>query len=296
MNLQELLTPENLHAIQGLELLARITVDTFQQGLNTSQKVGLGQEFSQYRSYQVGDDIRMLDWKVYARTERYYIREADLQSHIHLRFVIDNSASMLHEDNNIRKIDFARYLVATLAYLGIQQGDPVGLYAINTHERKHISSRIDQTQLHRLLYTLVCLQPKGRLPGTQDLEKMIPSIRSKDLYIVITDMYELDTELHHLLQQLAATRNEVLLFHILGKNEWDLPYQSATFEDLETGEQIQVNAGKIRASYQEHLQQKVEHIRSEMLERDITYELMLMNQPPYQAIAHFLERRKRLIS
>jgi len=296
MNLHELLTPENLNAIQGLELLARVTVDTFQQGLNTSQKVGMGQEFSQYRSYQIGDDIRMLDWKVYARTERYYIREADLQSHIHLRFVIDNSASMLHEDNNIRKIDFARYLVATLAYLGIQQGDPVGLYAINTHEHKHIPSKIDQTHFYHLLHTLVHLQPQGRLPESQDLEKMIPGIRSKDLYIIITDMYELDTELHHLLQQLSATHNEVLLFHILGKNEWTLDYQAATFEDLETGEQIQVNPGKIKTAYQKNLHDKIEYIRKGMLARDITYDLMLMDQPPYQAIAHFLERRKRLTS
>ncbi len=296
MNIHSFLTPAYLQSIKGLELLARITVDTFHSGLNVSQKVGLGQEFSQYRSYQKGDDIRLLDWKVYARTERYYIREADLQSHVRLKFIVDISASMLHEDRGIRKIDYANYLTATLAYLGTLQGDEIGLSAVNTNEWKHIPSGLGDAHFSRILYEIIHLQPKGKLPVHLAPQRVVPDIRRKELYIVISDMYELEDEWHKLLRQLAASSNEVILFHVLGKNEWDLDYPSATFTDLETHEQIQVNPDIIRKNYQQALNEKIESTRKNMRERGIFYELMLMDTPAYQAITQFLLGRKHLLS
>src|SRR6201995_6209039 len=117
-----------LMTIKDLSLAARRTIDGFMTGINKSKVRGRGLEFSQYRSYQPGDDLRWLDWKMYARSDRYYIRESEVETSISVRFLIDASASMNHNDDGIKKIDYARFLAASLAYLANLQGDAVGLY------------------------------------------------------------------------------------------------------------------------------------------------------------------------
>ena len=124
------LDPKVLMTIKDLPLLAKTVVDGFMIGLNKSTVKGPGLEFSQYRSYQPGDDLRWLDWKMYARSDRYYIRESEVETSISVRFLIDASASMNHEDNGVKKIDYARFLAASLAYLANSQGDSVGLYTL----------------------------------------------------------------------------------------------------------------------------------------------------------------------
>src|ERR1700745_2302530 len=119
-----------LMAIKDLSLAARQTIDGFMTGINKSKVKGPGLEFSQYRSYQPGDDLRWLDWKMYARSDRYYIRESEVETTISVRFLIDASASMNHDDNGVKKIDYARFLAASLAYLANLQGDSVGLYTL----------------------------------------------------------------------------------------------------------------------------------------------------------------------
>src|SRR3569832_588151 len=122
------LDPKVLMTIKNLPLLAKTVVDGFMIGLNKSTVKGPGLEFSQYRSYQPGDDLRWLDWNMYARSYRYYIRESEIETSISVRFLIDASASMLHENNGISKIDYARLIVASLSWLGHLQGDSSGMY------------------------------------------------------------------------------------------------------------------------------------------------------------------------
>ena len=137
------LSQENLRSVTGLELLARKAVEGFLPGLNISRRAGVGQEFSQYRTYQPGDDLRLLDWKMYARSDRFFVREAEIESHITLRFVVDLSASMLHEEKGLNKLDYARFLIATLAYLGLRQGDRLGLYGINDRQIERLFPRLE---------------------------------------------------------------------------------------------------------------------------------------------------------
>src|SRR5579863_4478676 len=126
--MSSLLDPKIVMAIKDLSLVAKRTIDGFMTGNNKSNVKGAGLEFSQYRSYQPGDDLRWLDWKRYARTDRYYIRESEVETSISVRFLIDASLSMDHLDGKFSKIDYARYLAAALGWLAHRQGDAVGLY------------------------------------------------------------------------------------------------------------------------------------------------------------------------
>src|SRR5947199_4231748 len=127
-----------------LQLPARTTSHGFMSVINKSTVKGEGMEFSQYRSYQPGDDLRQLDWKMYARSDRYYIRESEIETSISVRFLIDSTASMSHRDNNgVRKIDYARYLAASLAHLANSQGDSIGLYTLANDQLFFLESKAD---------------------------------------------------------------------------------------------------------------------------------------------------------
>src|SRR6188768_3278614 len=135
-----MLNPKVLMTIKDLPLLAKTVINGFMNGFNKSTVKGPGLEFSQYRSYQPGDDLRWLDWRMFARSDRYYIRESEVETSISVRFLIDASRSMLHEDNGITKIDYARYMAAALAYLAHSQGDAIGLYVFKEGELFSLAS------------------------------------------------------------------------------------------------------------------------------------------------------------
>jgi len=291
-----LLIPQYIQSVSGLNFLARMTVANLMPGIHTSNKVGMGQEFSQYRTYQPGDDIRKLDWKVMARTDRYYIKEAELQSHITLRFVIDTSASMNHRDGAIAKIDFVKYMVATLAYLAQLQGDPTGLNLVNDQKPVQLTPRFHPSHFQHLLYTLTQLHPAGKIPPLSSLEQIVPNRKSKDIYIVITDMYEQANELHELVKLLSSANNEVLLFHIMGRNEMELSFPGGTLEDLETGKKLVIHPPRIKASYKQTLDKFIHIVRKDMLSQGVTYDLFVMDEAIGQALMHFLQRRMRLIN
>ena len=140
----DLLKPELVKTISGLALIARVIVDGYLSGVNHSRRVGPGMEFSQFRSYQPGDDLRLLDWKMLARSGRYYIKQSEIETNIAVKFIIDSSNSMLHEEDGLSKMDYVRVLVASLAYLSQNQGDAVGLFALNDHKLYSIYPKVQK--------------------------------------------------------------------------------------------------------------------------------------------------------
>src|SRR5882757_3457792 len=158
---KQMLDPKVLMTIKDLPLLAKTVIDGFMNGFNKSTVKGPGLEFSQYRSYQPGDDLRWLDWKMYARSDRYYIRESEVETSISVRFLIDASASMNHDDKGVKKIDYARFLAASLAYLANLQGDSVGLYVFKDSGLFSLASKPDPQHLQRLYYQLEKIEPAG---------------------------------------------------------------------------------------------------------------------------------------
>ena len=159
--IKELLKPEILNSINGMELIARIIVEGFMSGSNKSQTIGAGQEFSQYRNYEPGDDLRQLDWKMYARSERYYIKQAEIETNITVKFMIDASNSMSYSEHKLSKLQYAKVLTAALAYLARKQSDSFGLFTVNNKHIQIVEPRFEQQQFLRFLNALIEVKSEG---------------------------------------------------------------------------------------------------------------------------------------
>jgi uncharacterized protein (DUF58 family) len=282
-------------AIKDLSLAAKTIVDGFMTGLNKSSIRGPGLEFSQYRSYQAGDDLRWLDWKMYARSDRYYIRESEVETNISVRFLIDASGSMDHLDGDYRKIEYARYLAAALAYLANLQGDATGLYIFQKNGLFTLASRQDFQHLNRLFYHLEEIRAGGEFTKPVKYKDIFSGSRKKELLIFITDLYQKKHEILDLLDTLTALKNELIVFHLMGRNELDLDFKGySILEDLESGQTVNIDARNLRKYYKEKLSEHLSIIRTEMLERHIHYRMIALDESPDEALGDFLNQRNKL--
>ncbi|MEN0052174.1 MAG: DUF58 domain-containing protein [Mucilaginibacter sp.] len=288
-----MLDPKVLMTIKDLPLLARTVIDGFMNGFNKSKVKGPGLEFSQYRSYQPGDDLRWLDWRMFARSDRYYIRESEIETSISVRFLIDASASMNHDDNRIRKIDYARFLAASLAYLANLQGDSVGLYVFQDDRLFSLASKPDPQHLQRLFYHLQQVNPAGTFTQPVHYKELFAGAGRKELLVFITDMYQAEGEISKLLDSLSALKHEVIVFHLMGKNEIDFDFGAySTLEDLETGKTIEINTQQA-STYQEKLKSHLDNIRMQLLGKHVFYRTIETSQPLDTALRDFLVQRNK---
>src|SRR5687768_7026952 len=205
--MSQLLDPKVLLAIKDLSLAAKTTVDGFMAGIHKSNVKGTGMEFSQYRSYQPGDDLRSLDWKMFARSDRYYIRESETETSVSVRFVVDASASMDHKDGEFTKMDYGRYLAACLAYLANSQGDSIGLYVFRDGELFSLPCRKDHQHLSRYFYQLENIKPSGKFTDPINYKDIFAGTHRRELLIFITDFYEENREISELLTSFVALRH-----------------------------------------------------------------------------------------
>jgi uncharacterized protein (DUF58 family) len=278
-----------LMAIKDLSLAARLTIDGFMAGINKSKVRGPGLEFSQYRSYQPGDDLRWLDWKRYARSDRYYIRESEVETSISVRLLVDASLSMEHTDGKFTKLDYARHLAAALGWLAHRQGDALGLYVFREGEVYALPARKDAQHLARYFHQLEAIEPGGKMGDPINYKSIFLGEQKRELLIFITDMYERGGEISRLLELLVSLRHEVIVFHIMGRNELERDYSGYNqVEDLETGKRVPVSASQMEA-YKVKMQEWLSAVRMQLLDRQIVYQLMRMDQPMDQALRDFLK-------
>jgi uncharacterized protein (DUF58 family) len=293
--IRELLKPSLLNSINGLELIARVIVEGFMSGSNKSQSVGAGQEFSQYRSYQPGDDLRQLDWKMFARSERYYIKEAEIETNITVKFMLDASRSMAYEEEGISKFQYAKVLMAALAFLARKQGDTFGLFVVNDQQIQSILPRFEQQQFIRFLTALVSAKSEGVWEKSKGIEHLFDH-HGKEMIIFITDLYDDGNDIQQFISRLKTKRNEVIVFHLMGSHETQFDFDgSFTFEDLETGVRTKADSRVQQADYRERMQTWLTHSRSWMLEKQINYQLVQLNEPVEEVLRNFLTVRKRLV-
>jgi uncharacterized protein (DUF58 family) len=285
-----------LMAIKDLSLAARRTIDGFMAGINKSKVKGPGLEFSQYRSYQPGDDLRWLDWKRYARTDRYYIRESEIETSISIRLMVDASNSMAHRDGAFTKLDYARLLAASLGWLAHMQGDSFGLYIFQEGDVFSLPSRKDPQHLARFFYQLENIQPGGRMGDPTQYKHIFTGDQKRELLIFITDMYEQEGEISRLLEVLASLRHEIIVFHLMGTNELEMDFKGyQTLQDLETGEQTPFNSLLGSAEYTDRLQSWLAAVRMQLLDKQIAYRMVRMDQSPGDALRDFLKQRQKTI-
>jgi uncharacterized protein (DUF58 family) len=293
---KQLLKPEIINTVSGLALIARVTVDGYLSGLNHSRRVGPGMEFSQYRGYEPGDDLRLLDWKMLARSGRYYIKQSEVETNIAVKFILDSSKSMLHEENGLTKMDYVRVLVASLAYLSQNQGDAVGLFVLNDRHLHSLYPRVQKKQFNRLLLELINIKNEGKWPENPMAAESLHDRSHKELIFFITDMYENTSELTNFINHLKTARNEVVVLHIMGKNELEFDYKgTVTFEDLETGAKMKVDAKEAKSAYLKSMEEMIKNTKDTLLAKGITYQLFRLDEHLGEALQLFLKKRNNLM-
>ncbi|MBT1702349.1 DUF58 domain-containing protein [Chryseosolibacter indicus] len=291
--LKDILKPEVVNTVNGLELIARIIVEGFMSGGNKSQSIGIGQEFSQYRNYEPGDDLRQLDWKMYARSERYFIKQAEIETNITVKFFIDASKSMAHEEDGISKLHFTKVITAGLAYLARKQGDTFGLYTVNDNVTLTTEPRPEHQQFIRFLHHLVELQAEGKWIK-QNAEQLF-NHHGKELIVFISDLYDEEQDILNFISRLKTVRNEVVVFHLLGKHELNLDYQgSFAFKDLETDTIVKVDTLVQRKQYVQRVQDWIDKLKLAFLDKGIHYHLTSASDPVEEVLRNFLKGRKVL--
>jgi len=291
-----LLKPEIINSVSGLALISRVVVEGHLSGLNHSRSLGSGMEFSQYRGYEVGDDMRLLDWKMLARSGRYYIKQSEIETNISVKFILDASKSMQHEEKGMTKMDFARVLTASLAWLAQSQGDAVGLFALNEHNLYALQARVQKKYFKRLLQELINIESRGKWPKDPQVFEKLHSRSQKELIFFISDLHEEASELTNVITRLKTSRNEVVVLHILGSDELEFNYKGAlTFEDLETGTKLELDAEKARPSYLKSLEDSIKATRDILLSNAISYQLFRLDDPIGEALQLLLKKRTNLM-
>jgi len=293
--IQELLQPDIINSISGLELVARAVVEENRHGLNKSAVLGTGGEFSQYRSYEPGDDLRRIDWKLYGRSERYYTKLAEEETNIKVKFILDASSSMKHEQDGLQKIDFAKVMIASLGYLSFHQGDAMGLYAINDKKTLAYPSTVHKLYSN-FLYQLIEIKAEGKWPVSIQSLDVLHQPYEKELIVIVSDMYQERGEILNVVKNVKTELNEVVFLHIMSKNELKLAYNGVvTLEDLETGEILKVNSKMVKKEYYEAIEGHFKEIKEKCLEMGVLWQVFTVGDPLSEALVSFLKRRQQLL-
>ncbi len=245
-----LLEPHFLASVRDLNLLARKIVRNVWTGVQRSNRNGSEIEFSQYRAYQAGDDLRQLDWKLFARTDRLYIRQSETETATTIQIWLDATASMRHQDGVWQKFDYARKLAACLAYLAVVQQDVFSVQIL--HHEQVISFPFGKkiSDFNRLIEVLEKIEPQGKMPFLLENQMQKPQYGTHEINILLTDGYAQGGELDSLLALLSHPRKELHFWQILGKNEIECDFGSgAVLEDLETGEKVRLDSKIVKENY-----------------------------------------------
>jgi uncharacterized protein (DUF58 family) len=283
------LAPDVLARIADLELVARIVVDGLVSGLHRSPFHGYSAEFSQYRHYLPGDDLKYVDWKLVARTDRLYTKQFRETTNMSAALVLDASASMGFPPA-LTKLRYGAIVAAALAHLIAGQGDSVGLVAGD----RVVPHRSGRQQLRRVLSTLSSLKAGGAWDGAATVRRAADRLTRRGLLVVISDFYDDEERTMMELRRAARIGHEIVLFQILSREELDLPYRrDLEFTDLETGARLAVNPGVVRREYKDAVAAFLERLRVQSVTEGFQYSLVLTDAPPDRALRQFLLARQR---
>jgi len=286
------LDPRALARIDNLDLLARTVVDGFLSGLHQSPHLGVSVDFAEHRPYMPGDDVRRIDWRVWGRTDRLYLKEFEAETNANVTIMLDISASMDYGTGDISKLDYGRFLAACLAYFSSRQRDRIGLatFAQDVVDQMPPSGR----HLQKLLHTLDRVRPGGEGQLDTPLRRVAQSIRRRSIIILISDLYEDPEAILHAVNRLRLSGNDLIVFHLLDPVEQSFDFsEPGQFEDLETGLRMPVVPERIRDEYRRAMRNHVARIRDLMGQNRIDYCQVMTDRPLDHALFDYLSRRQR---
>jgi uncharacterized protein (DUF58 family) len=290
---ETLLQPEVLSALGRLDLVARTVVEGFLTGLHRSPFHGPSQDFAKHRPYQAGDEVRRVDWRVFARTDRLYIKEFDDETSAPVRILLDTSGSLRYQPAGISKFRYAQFLAASLAYLAIRQNDRVGLVCFGQQVTVRLPARGSQRHLHALLGALEKVLPGGATSIGATLVREAEQWRRRGVVLLISDLYDEPSEVIDAATRVRRAGHDLIVFHLLAGEEKDLAVSGMVeFRDLETGATVIADAAAIRRDYRERLAAANKLYRDRLQGSGVTYVEMNTSEPLDRELATFLHFRR----
>lgn len=289
------ITAGTVHALDDLEFSARTIVESFRSGLHRSPFHGFAAEFSQHRSYRPGDDLKYLDWKVLARTDRLYTRQFSETTNLSVMLVIDTSASMDFPEaagSVVSKFTYAVHVAAALAYLIIDQGDAVGLMTMGDGKLNYLPARGGRSHRRALLAALARLEPKGVWSLDRALLRSGDLLRRRGVVVAVSDFYDATDETHRELRRIRRRGHDVALLQTVSPAEISFPFKGDTrVEDLETGVVTQIDADEARPAYREAMAGFLARCRGQALRDGLDYCLLNTGLAVERALRSYLLRR-----
>jgi uncharacterized protein (DUF58 family) len=286
--------PLVLAKISTMSLRARYVVEGLLSGLHQSPYRGYSVEFAEHREYVPGDEIRRIDWKAFGKFDRYFVKEYEEETNLRAYLLLDASASMDYGAAQVRKFDYGCYLAVSLAYLMLRQGDDVGLVTFGEQVQRYIPPRSGMKHMQALTNLLETTQPQGETRLDQVLREVAGKIKKRGMIIVISDLFDAPEMVLRALRYFRHRRNEVMVFHLLDKNELEFPFERLTmFEDIEdANSRMLADPRTIRAAYLQQLQAFIEDYRRACRREMIDYNLFPTTTPLDVALTRYLARRQ----
>ena len=289
---QRFIDPDVLTRIDNLELVARTVVDGFISGLHRSHMLGMSVDFAEHRAYMPGDDVRRIDWRVYARTDRLYIKEFEADTNANLHLLLDISRSMDFGSGAVSKLEYAKFLAASLAYLSVRQRDRIGLMTFDNDIVEIVPTSIKH--FNTVLHSLDRLKAGGVSDYKKPLEKIAQSLRRRSLVVLISDLYEEPEHLLAAINQLRHRGNDLIVFHLLDPLELTLNlHDVSSVEDLESGAQLPIAAEQFRDSYQQLVKDHQAELQRKFGASQIDYIFTDISQPLDNTLFRYLSDRER---
>ncbi len=288
------LDPTVLAGLDNLELRARIAVEGFVSGLHKSPHRGFSVEFNDYRNYYPGDDMRHVDWKLYARSEKFYIKQYEDETNVRCMIVLDCSASMAYASGSLTKLDYGITLASALAYFIMQQRDAVGLITYDEALKDYIPPKCRQPHLMRILRSLAQTSAAKKTNAIRPLTDLAASLRKKSMVILITDMLDDEDRVIATLQNLRAMGNDVIVFHLMDDAELNFPFNEASeFVDMENNESYITSPAAIRSAYLENLNEYLSFCKKQCQSSGVDYCLMNTSKPLDEALSAYMTKRAK---
>jgi len=285
--------PVILSKITNMELRARLIVDGVLSGIHKSPYKGSSIEFLEHKEYSPGNEIKHIDWKVLAKTDKYYIKQFEEETNLKCYIFLDASGSMGYKSTGISKFEYAATLAASLAYLLLKQSDLVGLISFSDKVLQYIPPRSRLTHLHVILNALTELKTMGKSNTSIILNEFIEKIGRRSLIIIISDFFDDTKKIIHQLKYFQFKKNEVILFHILDPYELTFPFEAITFfESMEDDRRILADPKSIKDRYLSEINHFTEQFKQSCFENQIDYWLIDSSTPLDQALIKFLARRE----
>jgi uncharacterized protein (DUF58 family) len=288
------LDPSVLAGIDNLELRARVAVEGFLSGLHRSPHRGFSVEFNDYRQYQRGDDLRHVDWKLYARSEKFYIKQYEDETNTRCMLAIDTSASMAYGSKGLSKLDYAISVASALAYFIMRQRDAVGLLTYDDKLRDFLPARARQPHLMQLLRVLSQVQPGQQTDAAKPLGDLAATLTKKSLVLLISDLLQGEEATLATLRNLRAMGHDVIVLHVMDDSELHFNFdESSEFIDSETGEAFITTPASVREAYLDNVNRFLDDCKKQCQRAGVDYCLLNTSEPIDAALAAFLSKRAR---